>query len=525
MLPPGLTEAEFSRAVAGFVAAVGVEAVETSMEELAGYLDPYPFGDPWEFAPSAVVMPQSVEEIQAILRVANEFRVPLWTVSAGMNNAFGGAAPRLRGSVLVHLQRMNRVLEVNEELAYALVEPGVTFFDLYDAIQAGGHRLVMSSPDLGWGSVIGNYLERGCGYTPYGDHSAIQCGLEVVLANGEVLRTGMGAVANSRSWQLFRHGFGPSADELFKQSNFGIVTKMGVWLMPMPECYCSCFLSLRQEEDLAPMIDTLRPLLLHRIIENVPIGRNALAAGPFFFGSRRSELYGGEGSIPREAVQAIADRLGVGWWTLRFALYGSEEMVDLRLEIVREAFARIPGAELVSRKYRGDATRDDVDPLDRIQLGIPGLETMKMLEWSGGAGAHLDFAPITPLTGAEAVRQYELFQRVADEHGFDNMFIMLIQPRTYTMTFMLFYDTTNEGQKAAAREFYGALLRESSRAGYGENRTHLAFMDDVASHYDFNDHALLRLNETLKDALDPNGILSPGKQGIWPRSMRPFRDA
>ena len=50
-------------------------------------------------------------------------------------------------------------------------------------------------PDLGWGSVIGNTLDHGVGYTPYGDHPASQCGIEVVLPNGEVLRTGMGSDA------------------------------------------------------------------------------------------------------------------------------------------------------------------------------------------------------------------------------------------------------------------------------------------------------------------------------------------
>jgi 4-cresol dehydrogenase (hydroxylating) len=48
-------------------------------------------------------------------------------------------------------------------------------------------------------------------------------------------------------------------------------------------------------------------------------------------------------------------------------------------------------------------------------------------------------------------------------------------------------------------------------------------MDLVASSYDFNGNALLRTNETVKDALDPNGILAPGKSGIWPKRYRHLR--
>ncbi len=63
---------------------------------------------------------------------------------------------------------MNRILEVNEKLGYALLEPGVSYFDLYEHLQANAPTLMLDCPDLGWGSVVGNALDRGVGYTPTG---------------------------------------------------------------------------------------------------------------------------------------------------------------------------------------------------------------------------------------------------------------------------------------------------------------------------------------------------------------------
>ena len=79
----------------------------------------------------------TLEEVQAIVRLANEHRVPIWTTSQGRNNGYGGSSPRVQGSVVMNLRRMNRVLEINEELGYAVVEPGVSWFDLCEAVRRG----------------------------------------------------------------------------------------------------------------------------------------------------------------------------------------------------------------------------------------------------------------------------------------------------------------------------------------------------------------------------------------------------
>jgi 4-cresol dehydrogenase (hydroxylating) flavoprotein subunit len=72
--------------------------------------------------------------------------------------------------------------------------------------------------------------------------------------------------------------------------------------------------------------------------------------------------------------------------------------------------------------------------------------------------------------------------------------------------------------------FLRALISDARQHGYAEYRTHLDYMDTVADTYDFNNHALRRLNERLKNALDPAGIIAPGKSGIWSAGLAKGRE-
>jgi 4-cresol dehydrogenase (hydroxylating) flavoprotein subunit len=519
-LPPGVTEADFARAIDDFTGALGSAKVLTSEQDVREFRDPFQHAAWDEYAASAVLMPTTVEEIQEIVRIANERRVPLWTHGTGRNNGYGGPAPRVRGSIIVSLRNMNRVLEINEELGYAVVEPGVRWFDLYEAIKAGDHKLMLSIADLGWGSVVGNTLDHGATYMPYGVDMGMQCGMEVVLANGEVMRTGMGAMPGNKSWHLYKRGLGPTPDQLFMQSNFGIVTKMGVWLMPYPEVYMPLWLRVWKDDDIAPVMDTLRVLMLDGTIRMVPQIINTVLLGSVF--SKREQWWQEPGPIPDDVIDKIARELEIGRWTMRFALYGDEAVVDYRFGKIKEAFERIEGAEVWGAKHAPEDIPNLEHPAERIQGGVPNLEWNNMTGWYGGEeGGHIGFSPVAPMTGRDALAVRDLLRGMIEEAGLDYMAGLIpINARSFIHVAMVIFDTKQEAQARAAYDVAKRLVRDAAKLGYGEYRAHLDFMDLAADQYSFNDHVYRRFNERLKDTLDPNGILSPGKQGIWPRSMR-----
>lgn len=512
-LPPGRSAAQVAQALRDFAAVVGEEAVLCGTEALAPYTDlysPLPESAP---CAAAAVLPASVAEIQALLRVARAARIPLWPVSCGRNLAYGGAAPRQAGSVVLDLRRMNRILEVDETLAYALVEPGVTYFDLYGYLRTHGIGLWIDPPAVGWGSIVGNTLERGFGTTPYGDHAAMQCGMEVVLANGDVVRTGMGALADGVAWQLSKAGYGPAVDGLFMQSGLGVVTKLGIWLMPAPEMAYLCHARLRREDDLVPLVDTLRRLRLDDTLQGPAVVESAVRWAASL--SVRRDWYQGDGAMPRPVLEQMVRALGIGWWNLRFGLYGREQLVSTRWRLVRKALGAIDGAELSAQALPAGSPAPAGSGAAGL-AGVPGLAALQMLAWRGGDGAHLDVAPLCPATGAHAMRQYRLVSELAAAHGFDYYGGFTTAPRCMHHVFAAIFDRADAAQRLAARTLAHRLVAELGAAGYGLYRAHLDLMDDVAAGQTFNGHAMSRLTRTLRRALDPEGILAPGKQGIWP---------
>ncbi len=508
VLPPGIDQPTFDNALAECRQAIGAEWVLTTPLDRASYLDPFDIGDQDEHANAAALAPASVDQLKAILAIANRHRIPLWPVSMGKNFAYGTAAPQMRGSVILDLKRMNRIIEIDERMGTALVEPGVSFFDLKAELDRRGSGLWMSGPSHSWGSVIGNALEHGVGYTPYGQHAEAICGMEVMLADGTLVRTGMGAIEGSQEWQAYRWPFGPNLDGLFTQSNFAIVTKMGIWLMPEPEGMAGVSIKIPRREDYAALIDTLRPLRMTDTI-NAPY---TIANGwrQITGGRVRADVWDKPGAIPRERMEELLAERNAGWWSLIFNLFDSPAGLDLRLERIRKAFAEnLPEARFeICRWQKGEAQQGWM----RQEVSLAPLG---VVDWGGSPGGHSDFGPIVVPLGERAEQVYAIIEKRFIEYGKDPWIGMFgIGSRALVFVADMFFTRTDKEETERCRALFRQLCEDMSGIGVGLYRTHLLFMEDAVKLHGWGDNALPRLNDRIKAALDPNGILAPGKQGI-----------
>lgn len=507
-LPEKMSKSRFKKALQALRDIVGDDWVLADEEHVISYEKKF-IPDPTNrHYPSGVVAPASTEEVQAIVRVANQYKLPLWPISTGKNMGYGQATPATSGQMILDLKRMNRIIEIDPDLCTALVEPGVTYQQMADYIDEHKLPLWLDVPTVGpIASPVGNTLERGVGYTPYGEHFMFQCGMEVVLPDGEILKTGMGSVKNSTTWQAFKWGYGPYVDGLFSQSNLGVVTKMGMWLMPKPPVYKPFVIRNNSLSDITKIVDTIRPLRIYNVISNGVLMMHAAYQLAMF--NRRSDYWNNPETIPESVIKREANKVGLGVWNTYFALYGTEAMVAENERLVRDAFEKI-GSEVL--------TRDDMkgNPYfhhhDTLMRGGMSLEEIGLVRWRGNGGGMCCFAPVAPAKGAETQAQIELVRQILTKYQLDYTAAFAVGWRELHHIIMILFDRSNPEEEKRADLCFREMIDECGKRGWAAYRTAVSVMDQVAAQYGDTNR---KFNQTLKQALDPNHIIAPGKSGIY----------
>jgi 4-cresol dehydrogenase (hydroxylating) len=535
--------------VAAIRARTAIEvADDTATLDLAGRATvPYPK------RPGAIVFPRTVEDVANIVRMANEFTAPIWPVSKGRNWGYGSAAPAVENTIVLHLERMNRILEVNEDLAYAVVEPGVTYRQLREHLEQHHPTLWCDCSDgPPEGSVLGNALERGLGVTAYNDHFGTLCGLEVILADGSMVRTGGGEPGHCHTWNTHKWGAGPYLEGLFTQSNFGIVTKAGVWLLRRPDAFASFTFDLAREADLPRMIDIIRELTLRGILASGTHVVNDIVALAVVAQYPR-DLVGKHSRLPGSALAELCERFTIPKWGFGGGIMGTRSQVrstkaELRralrglgrlsfitdgrvkaLERFRALMDRIEGLpvahRLLASLFRSLSGKSvellpTLPHVHSVMKGQPSDYFVRHAYFKSAlpkpADAHPDrddvgliwFAPIAPCTGSHVGALIGICRPLFERHRFDFYAALLMQnSRSMIVLLSIFYDKGDVDETARAHALYGELAAQTTRAGYQPYRTGTqgaAALFSSAPEF----AALVR---RLKHALDPAGILAPGK--------------
>lgn len=472
----------------------------------------------------AVLRPDSEASLQALVRIAVRNGIQLYAFSTGHNWGYGTSMPVADDSALVDLSRMNRILEFDAELGLLTIEPGVTQGQLNAYLKDS--KLDFFVPTTGAGptvSLLGNALERGFGITPEEDHFAAVRSLRAVLPDGTIYESALASLGMPSAQSAWKWGIGPYLDGIFAQGNYGIVTSMTIALRRRPEHIEVYVFSLLQPEGLPELMSQCRQILsqMHGVAGGIKIMNHAqfqltLDTKELGMGLSSKFAWVGFGVMHSPAVMVRSARAA-----LRKILKPHvSQLIFLNDGRVRRfaTLARIMPGQLGKKIARQVQQGRDVLQIVR---GIPRALELRLVYQhvaippgglkdpiKEGVGV-IWYAPIIPLR-AEIVRAaVDAIQSGLRKYGFpEAVSLTTVNERCAIGVIPIIYD--RPADKDRAHECFRVLLESGRQAGCFPYRINIAAMQTLPE----EGESFWRLAKTIKSAVDPGRIFSPGRYGI-----------
>lgn len=416
--------------------------------------------------PDLVLLPETPDEVRQIMVLAQEERIPV--TPRGAATSLCGSATPIRGGIVLAMGRMNHILEISLEDRLAVVEPGVVTLHLHQAVEAKG---LFYPPDpasysisLMGGNVATNAGGPRC--LKYGVTRDYLLGLEVVLASGELLRTGSRAVKDVTGYDLTRLFCG-------SEGTLGVITKITVRLIPKPEAKRTILTALSTVEGAS--------LMVSRIIASGILPTTLEFMDQAYLKTVEEMMHLG---LPKDAGAMLLIEVD-----------GFEETVERQARIVQD-FCLEQGATDVA------VARTQTES-ERLWLGRR-TGTIAVMRSSPLRISHDVTVPASRIPDLVAhthkvARENDLKVVILGHAGDGNMHpIFLLDPSIP--------DEMERFQQASQELFRFTVAAGGTLSGeHGiglEKRPYLELqVDDVG----------MRSMRAIKDALDPAGILNPGK--------------
>ena len=181
-----------------------------------------------ESLPDAVVFVETIEEVQAVIKIANKYRIPVICRGAGTNVV--GACVVQHGGIILNFSKMNKILEINKENMTAIVQPGVVLGDFQKEVEKLSLFYPPDPSNLAVSTIGGSIAQSSGGAKSfkYGTTKDYIIDLKVVMADGEILQTGANTIKNSTGYNLGSLFVG-------SEGTLGIVVEATLKLIPKPE--------------------------------------------------------------------------------------------------------------------------------------------------------------------------------------------------------------------------------------------------------------------------------------------------
>jgi glycolate oxidase len=449
--------------------------------------------------PACIVRAHRVEEIQDVVRLANQTRTPLTPYSSGLN--LHGASVPLHSGIVLDLSGMDRIIEINEQDWYAVIEPGVTYETLQQALQEKGLRLMAPFGVPAKRSVLTSYLERdvmlAAAHAEYGNYLIMDT--ELVLPEGQLFRTG--------NWNLGGKpgGFyGPGLNMLYKlwtgsQGTLGIFTKMVVSVQHLSPQRKFFFLPCDSTENIPEVV---------KHIQRKEIGWECFGLNRF----NLAALLNDEWKVPQQfpvfpkpSARFAHLQNSLPAWTIIIGLSGAPYFADEKTAYEEEALQKLCSELHV--------------PVAVEMPGLPDLQEVFLREsirpWGilkkfNFKGAVHDLSFKTPLRNITAVETVVL--DTARDHGYPEQdiggyFAVMERGRGIHCEFDIHGDPRSAAEQQRIKELWLAASASLMDSGALFDRP---YGDWARMVYARAPEYAAKLKQ-IKHEMDPQGILNPGK--------------
>ncbi|MHA1266348.1 MAG: FAD-binding oxidoreductase [Candidatus Helarchaeota archaeon] len=446
----------------------------------------YMFNEPKQ--PDYVVRVKTKEEVREVLKLANTHKIPVVPLGCGVN--IRGLCIPTKGGILLDMRGMNQIKEINLDMMTATIEPGVTVGQLVAACRKKGVRpAIPGSPATV--SAFANYMLRGVYHSNPEDGMDHVLSMEVELPIGKTIRTGSHAI--STSFGPHCRYFGPDLTGLFMgvPGAFGVITEMTVKLYELPERQEFIVFGYENWGNASNFAIELMQKQIPTLLWLIDWIAVAVITG---FTRRQIKQ-----KIPMKALPVCS---------FPFLVEGAEEDVEHKLNKLEKL--------LKETKY----------PPDRDLREVDFTSTMSPEEFLGGRnvagmlkmGYYFALAFLHPMSNGAEI--FKIFEDIGEKHGFEKDIVSFVSTPTRSgpnnwsgqLTYSegeLFVDQTEPGiiekLRAFSKECIETLL--NGKYIYSWFRPYATVLDVTLEKTGETGWLL----QQLKNTLDPNGIMNPGK--------------